>query len=348
VALVVNQTSMINDQHLVDTLLTYGIDISVIFAPEHGFRGKASAGEIINDSKDGATGLPIISLYGKKKKPTKEDLAGIDIIIFDIQDVGVRFYTYISTLHYVMEACAEQSIPIIVLDRPNPNGYFVDGEVLNPKFKSFVGMHPVPVVYGMTIGEYAQMINGEGWLNNGIQSSLTIIPCKNYTHRTLYKLPFKPSPNLPDMRSILLYPSTCFFEGTTMSLGRGTDFPFQYIGHPALQSDFSFIPTPNEGAKDPPLKGLKCHGIDLSTQTIVNIMKKQRLDLSYLISMYHEMKDAGETFWLSNHFIDKLAGSDQLRMQIEAGKTEEEIRASWQPQLAEFKKTRMKYLIYRD
>ena len=271
VALVVNQTSIVKGSHLVDTLLKLGVNIKVIFAPEHGFRGKADAGEVISDTKDTKTGLPIISIYGKKKKPSAEDLKDVDLVLFDIQDVGVRFYTYISTLHYVMESCAEFQKPLMVLDRPNPNGYFVDGEILNPAYKSFVGMHQVPTVYGMTIGEYAKMINGEGWLPNKATCDLTVIECKNYTHDTFYELPVKPSPNLPNIRSILLYPSICFFEGTTLSLGRGTEKQFQVIGHPALKSDFSFTPMPNEGAKEPPLKGEKCYGLDLSNMTTGSI-----------------------------------------------------------------------------
>jgi uncharacterized protein YbbC (DUF1343 family) len=348
VAVVVNQTSIINGKHLVDSLLNRGISIQAIFAPEHGFRGKADAGEIIKDSKDRKTGLPIISLYGNKKKPSKEDLANIDVVVFDIQDVGVRFYTYISTLHYIMEACSEQNIPLIVLDRPNPNAYYIDGEVLNPKYSSFVGMHPVPVVYGMTIGEYAKMINGEGWLNNHIKANLTVIPSKNYTRNTYYELPVPPSPNLPDMRSILLYPSTCFFEGTTLSLGRGTAKPFQYIGHPSLTTQFSFKPESNEGAKNPPLKGEKCYGVDLSTIPLPEIIHKKEINLSYLIDFYQRMKAKGLKYWLDNHFIDKLAGSDQLRTQIDNGMSEKEIRSSWQPKLQEFQKIRSKYLIYNE
>ncbi|MBK8626082.1 MAG: DUF1343 domain-containing protein [Saprospiraceae bacterium] len=346
VGLVVNQTSIINNQHIVDSLLKLGVDIQVVFAPEHGFRGKADAGELISDTKDSKTGLPIISLYGKKKKPLLEDLKGVETIIFDIQDVGLRFYTYISTLHYVMEACAEHNISLIVLDRPNPNAYFIDGEILNPAFKSFVGMHPVPTVYGMTIGEYAQMINGEGWLTNQAKCNLTVIPCKNYDHNTYYELPVKPSPNLPDMRAILLYPSTCFFEGTTLSLGRGTDKQFQIIGHPKLKSDFSFTPKPNEGAKEPPLNGQLCYGEDLSNITIGSIIKKGQIDLSYLISYHKKMTSLGEKYFLDNNFIDKLAGSDQLRTQISQGRTEAQIKATWAPGLEKFKKIRAKYLLY--
>ncbi len=346
VALVVNQTSIVKGSHLVDTLLKLGVNIKVIFAPEHGFRGKADAGEVINDIKDNKTGLPIISIYGKKKKPSAEDLKDVDLVLFDIQDVGVRFYTYISTLHYVMESCAEFQKPLMVLDRPNPNGYFVDGEILNPAFKSFVGMHQVPTVYGMTIGEYAKMINGEGWLPNKATCDLTVIECKNYTHDSFYELPVKPSPNLPNIRSILLYPSICFFEGTTLSLGRGTEKQFQVIGHPALKSDFTFTPMPNEGAKEPPLKGEKCYGLDLSNMTTGSIIKDKRINLSYLIDYYKKMTDADQKYFLDNNFIDKLAGSDQLRKQIIAGKSEEEIRETWKPGLEKFMMTRKKYLIY--
>ncbi|MCZ2102088.1 MAG: DUF1343 domain-containing protein [Chitinophagales bacterium] len=348
VALVVNQTSTIHDIHLVDTLLNRNISIKAIFAPEHGFRGKADAGETIKDTRDKKTGIPVLSLYGNKKKPSKEDFAGIDVVVFDIQDVGVRFYTYISTLHYIMEACAEQNIPLIVLDRPNPNGYFIDGEVLDLKYQSFVGMHPIPTVYGMTIGEYAQMINGEGWLDNHIKAQLTVIPCQNYDHSTYYELPINPSPNLPDMRAILLYPSICFFEGTTLSLGRGTDKPFQYIGHPALKSAFSFIPKPTEGAKHPPLEGKFCYGQDLSSISLSEVRARKTIDLSYLIDFYKQMQDVEQKFWLDNHFIDKLAGSDQLRKQISNGDSEDSIRASWQTGLQAFKKIRSKYLLYQD
>ena len=346
VALIVNQTSVVKDKHLVDTLLKLGIDVKVVFAPEHGFRGKADAGEKVDDTKDTKTGLPIISLYGKKKKPTAEDLIDIDILVFDIQDVGVRFYTYISTLHYIMEACAENNKPLVLLDRPNPNAYFIDGPMLDPAYKSFIGMHPVPVVYGMTIGEYGQMINGEGWLPNKTKCEITVIPCKNYTHSTYYSLPIKPSPNLPNDRSILLYPSICFFEGTTLSLGRGTDKQFQVIGHPKLTSDFSFTPMPNEGAKEPHLNGQKCFGIDLSKVTTGSIINAKKIDISYLIDYHNKMTSIGEKYFLDNLFIDKLAGTDLLRKQIEAGKSEIEIRKTWQSGLESFKKIRSKYLIY--
>ncbi len=347
VALVVNQTSIVKDKHLVDTLLKLGVKIQVIFAPEHGIRGKADAGEIISDTKDSKTGLPVISLYGKKKKPLAEDLRNVDVILFDIQDVGVRFYTYISTLHYVMDACAENNIPLILLDRPNPNAYFVDGPMLDMAFKSFIGMHPVPVVYGMTIGEYAQMINGEGWLTNKATCKLTVVDCKNYNHDAYYELPVKPSPNLPNLRSVLLYPSICFFEGTTLSLGRGTNKQFQVIGHPKIISEYSFIPMPNEGAKDPPLNGQKCYGTDLSAITTGSIIQSKKIDLGYLLDYYKKMTALNEKFFLDNNFIDKLAGSDQLRKQILAGKNEQEIKASWQSDLVAFRNVRAKYLIYK-
>lgn len=346
VALVVNQTSMVRNRHLLDTLLKMGVNVRLVFAPEHGIRGKADAGEVIRDDKDAATGLPVLSLYGKKKKPTPADLSDIEMVVFDIQDVGVRFYTYISTLHYVMEACAENNIPLMVLDRPNPNGHYVDGPVLDTTWRSFVGMHPVPVVYGMTIGEYARMINGEGWLKGGVKCNLQVIECKNYNHGSFYELPVRPSPNLPDMRSILLYPSTCFFEGTTLSLGRGTPKPFQYIGHPGLKAEFSFIPKPNDGAKDPPLNGKVCYGSDLSGLTIGSLRDKKAIDLSYVIDFYSKMKSAGLEYFLDNLFFDKLAGSDKLRKQILAGATETEIRKSWQPALLTFGKVRQKYLLY--
>jgi len=349
VAMVVNQTSRINQKHLVDTLLTLGVDIKVIFAPEHGFRGQADAGEQIVDSKDTKTGIPVISLYGKKKKPLDTDLEGIDILVFDIQDVGARFYTYISSLHYVMEACAENSIPIIVLDRPNPNANYIDGPILEPEYKSFVGMHPVPVVYGMTIGEYGQMINGEYWLNNGIQADLTVIPCTNYDHDTYYNLPIKPSPNLPNIQSILLYPSLCFFEGTTVSVGRGTDKQFQIYGHPDFEGgDFQFEPTPGPGSKFPKHEGKICNGVSLQKLTKGVLHDHQQLNLDYLIDAHRNLTKQNKEFWLAdNNFFEKLAGTAMLREQITAGVSEEEIRKSWESGVADFKKTRAKYLIYK-
>jgi len=347
VGLVVNHTSMIKDKHLVDSLLKLGVNIQVVFAPEHGFRGEADAGETIKDTKDKSTGLPIISLYGNKKKPSPEDLKGVDIVVFDIQDVGVRFYTYISTLHYVMETCAENNIPLIVLDRPNPNRHYVDGPVLQSGFESFIGVHKVPVVYGMTIGEYAQMINGEKWLANNVQCDLTVIANNQYSSESFYELPIKPSPNLPNTRSILLYPSICFFEGTTLSLGRGTELQFQQVGHPKINSKYSFTPRPNLGAKNPPLNGQLCFGTDLSKMTIGSLLDAKKIDLTLLIQYYKELNSIGEKFFLDNLFMDKLAGTDQLRKMIIAGKTEAEIRKTWQKDLDSFKIIREKYLLYK-
>ncbi|MDO6675072.1 DUF1343 domain-containing protein [Tenacibaculum sp. 1_MG-2023] len=325
--------------HLVDYLHNYeGINVQKVFAPEHGFRGKADAGEAIADGKDVKTGIPIISLYGKNKKPSPEQLNGIDVVVFDIQDVGARFYTYISTLHYVMEACAEANIPVILLDRPNPNGHYIDGPMLEREHKSFVGMHPVPVVYGMTIGEYGQMINGEKWLANGIQCDLTVIPLENYTHQSTYSLPIKPSPNLPNDVSINLYPSLCFFEGTNVSAGRGTDKQFQIYGSPFLEkSDYSFTPQPNEGAKHPKHKEKMCFGEDLSaSERLVN------LNLSWLVKAYKQ-SPKNDFF---NAFFTKLAGTTKLQEQIEQGLSEEEIKESWQQGLNDFKKIREQYLLY--
>lgn len=342
VACVVNQTSLKGDQHLVDFMIAAGVDIKLLFAPEHGIRGKADAGEKINNSKDIKTGLPIISLYGDHKKPTKEDLAQTDVIIFDIQDVGVRFYTYISTLHFVMEAAAEQGKSVIILDRPNPNGDRVDGPVLEPAFQSFVGMHEVPILYGMTIGEYGLMINQEKWLNGGIQCKLDIVTLQNYTHQSKYKLPVKPSPNLPNSQSIQLYPSLCLFEGTTISVGRGTDLQFQVYGHPAWSSDYCFVPKPNEGAKYPKHQDKNCCGLNLSASKIT-----KKFNLTYLMDGYQRSLSTGHKFFNDNNFFEKLAGTSELRNQLIAIATEDEIRLSWQPKLEAFKKTRNKYLLYK-
>jgi len=344
VAVVVNQSSLINGEHLIDNLLRKKINIVKIFAPEHGFRGNADAGERVKNGKDANTGLPIISLYGKHKKPTKRDLKNVDIVVFDIQDVGVRFYTYLSTLHYVMETTAESHIPIIVLDRPNPNGERIDGEILNFKYKSFVGIHPVPILYGMTIGEYALMINGEGWLKGNLKADLKVVPIKNYTHHTFYYLPVKPSPNLPNELSIYLYPSLALFEGTVFSVGRGTNMQFQIYGNPLYKKrDFSFIPQPMEGAKYPKFKGQICYGKDLRS-TYMNLNKG--IDLNYLIDAYKNYPNR-KNFFLKNRFFDKLAGSDKLRKQIVAGMNPKEIKLSWQKGLHEFKEIRRNYLIYK-
>lgn len=349
VALVVNQSSTIDDVHLTDTLLNLDVKLVKIFAPEHGFRGKADAGEHLNNSIDSKTGLPIVSLYGKKKAPDAEDLKGVDVIVFDIQDVGVRFYTYISTMAYIMNAAKDNDIPVIILDRPNPNGHYIDGPVLEEKFKSFVGMFPIPVVYGMTIGELATMINGEGWLNDSKKCDLTVVKCTNYTHLSHYRLPIAPSPNLPDFLSVSLYPSLCFFEGTTVSVGRGTDKPFKQLGHPLLKDDFdySFIPKPNLGAKNPKYNGQKCYGIDLSKIKAKNFRAKGKIDLSWLIDFFNKVEGKGK-FFLDNNWIDKLAGTDKLRKMILQGKTDEEIHKNWENDLERFNKKRKKYLLYTD
>lgn len=340
VGVVTNQTGILSDKnHLVDFLLEKKIAVQKIYAPEHGFRGTADAGELIKDGKDTKTGLPIISLYGNNKKPKPEQLSGIDVMVFDLQDVGARFYTYISSLHYVMEACAENNIPLIVLDRPNPNGSIVDGPILEREYASFVGMHPIPVLHGMTIGEYAKMINGEKWLKNGVQCKLTVIPCLNYTRNMKYSLPVKPSPNLPNDQAINLYPSLCFFEGTNVSMGRGTDKQFQLYGSPFLpKSDFSFVPQPNLGAKDPTHNGKTCYGEDLS-----KIEKVTQLELKWLIKAHQTTSDKTKFF---NDFFTKLAGTKKLQQQIEAGVSETEIRKSWNKGINEFKAMRKPYLIY--
>lgn len=326
--------------HLVDYLSTKThVELSRIFAPEHGFRGTADAGESIVDGKDSKTNLPIISLYGDNKKPKAAQLAGLDILVFDIQDVGVRFYTYISTLHYVMEACAENNLMLLVLDRPNPNGTLIDGPVLEKEYSSFVGMHPIPILHGMTIGEYALMINGEKWLKNGIQCPLKIVACENYTREMPYSLPAKPSPNLPNDQAIKLYPSLCLFEGTPISVGRGTNKQFQIYGSPQqIAHQFSFTPLPNLGAKDPLYNSKECFGEDLSTEPA-----PQQLELKWLISSYNEWEDKSKFF---NPFFTKLAGTKQLQQQIEVGLSEAEIRQSWEAGLAAFKTMRKPYLIY--
>jgi len=348
VAVVANQSSIVGDKHLIDVLLENKISIHHVFAPEHGFRGFADAGEKVDDNIDEKTGLPIISLYGKNKKPSKEQLEGVDIVVFDIQDVGVRFYTYISTMHFVMEACAESGIKVLVLDRPNPNGFYIDGPVLKPQFKSFVGMHEVPLVHGMTIGEYAQMINEEGWLENGIACDLQVISCENYTHKDLYKLPVKPSPNLPNMTSIYLYPSLALFEGTIISVGRGTDKPFQQIGHPEFTNgDIVFTPKSGPGAKYPKLQDEECKGVDLSNFGSFYLRHTRRLYLYWMIETYKSFpKD--KMFFNKNNFFNKLAGNAQLQVQIRNGLSETEIRASWQQDLLAFKEIRKKYLLYVD
>jgi uncharacterized protein YbbC (DUF1343 family) len=344
VGVVANQTSVTHGQHMVDFLRQKGTQVVKIFCPEHGFRGDADAGENVRDDKDKVTGLPVISLYGKKKKPLPEDLKGIDVLIFDIQDVGVRFYTYLSTLHYVMEACAENQIPVIVTDRPNPNAFYVDGPVLDMKFSSFIGMHPVPVVYGMTIAEYARMINGEGWLKNGVKCDLKIVPCGNWNREMPVELPVKPSPNLPDKVSVMLYPSVCFFEGTVVSEGRGTDVPFQVFGHPCLKDmPYSFTPRSIPGmSKSPKCFGKVCYGRDLRDK-YEEVRAGKRLRLDWLLEACRNYVGTEPFF---TPFFEKLAGTAQLRKDIETGKSEQEIRSSWSPGLERFRKIREKYLIY--
>ena len=349
VAVCFNPTSVIGNTHLVDILVAVGINIVKIFAPEHGFRGEAEAGATIQSSVDTKTGIPIVSLYGKNKKPTAEQLKEVGIIIFDMQDVGCRFFTYISTLHYIMEAAAAQNIPVLILDRPNPNGYFVDGPVLEEKYKSFVGMHPVPVVHGMTIGEYAQMINGEKWLENGMACELQVIECKNYSHKDRYSLPIKPSPNLSSDEAIYLYPSLCLFEGTDISIGRGTATPFCIFGHPNLTiGEHYFTPEPIKGvSENPPQKGKKCRGFDLTMKAVTLRYISNSFNITYLIIAYkHFPKEI--KFFTNPDFFDKLAGNATLRWQIINGKSEEEIFASWQPALEKFKKMRSQYLIYPE
>lgn len=373
VGIFANQTSMVGNKHLVDTLSKLGVDIKVIFGPEHGFRGTADAGEKVGNYTDKETGIPVVSLYGAKRRPAAEDVKDVDVLIFDIQDVGTRFYTYISSLEEFMEAAFKLGKPLMILDRPNPIGFYVDGPVLDKKYKSFVGMQPVPIVYGMTIAEYAMMIAGEKWLSdsanlkydfyrNTAQNSVDtpfhfqIIKCGNYTHKSKYILPVKPSPNLPDIQSIYLYPSTCFFEGTVLSEGRGTSRPFQVFGHPSLPKNlYSFTPNPNEGAKSSKLYGQLCYGWDLggTPQKVLNEVNN-KIQLQWLIQAY-QLFPAKDSFFIvpksgkmeASHFT-RLAGNNDLWQQIKDGKSEEEIRKGWEPALSEFRKIRKKYLLYPD
>lgn len=345
IAVVANHTSYIGKVHLVDTLLSEGIMVKKIFSPEHGFRGKADASELVNDSVDYKTGLPVISLYGKRYKPSKKELSDIDLVVFDIQDVGVRFYTYTSTMHYVMEACAENGIQMIVLDRPNPNAYFIDGPVLEMRYNSFLGKHPVPLVHGMTIGEYALMINQEGWLKNGVRCSLQVITCTNYTHATAYEINIPPSPNLPNTRSVLLYPSLGLFEGTTFNAGRGTLNPFQQYGHPLYaDTTYWYIPRPVIGAaKNPKQKNKRCYGVDLSTLCIDSIRAYGQVNLGYIIDAYSKMQDKKHFF---NPYFQHHAGNANLQLQIIEGISEKDIRKTWQADLDAFKLIRSRYLLY--
>ncbi len=338
IGLVVNQTSEVRGVHLVDTLVKLKINIQTIFGPEHGFRGTADAGEKVNSSTDPKTGIAIVSLYGKNKKPSLEQLNKVDILLFDIQDVGCRFYTYISTMHYVMEACAEAKKPLIILDRPNPNGMYVGGPVLDTALKSFVGMHPIPIVHGLTVGELAKMIVGEKWISKPI--NLTVIPCKNYNHSMKYVLPIKPSPNLPNSKSISLYPSLCLFEGTNISVARGTEFPFQAIGYPDSSfGDYVFTPQSIEGmAKNPMHEGKKCYGLDFMKLEILPYFT-----LKYVIDFYNKSKDKDKYF---NNFFDKLIGNKITKEQIKNGAYMTEIENTWQTDLEKYKLIRAKYLLY--
>jgi uncharacterized protein YbbC (DUF1343 family) len=374
VGIFANHTATIGNRHLVDTLLSLGIKITKAFGPEHGFRGTADAGEKVENYNDSATGIPVISLYGKKRKPTPEDLADVDVLLFDIQDVGTRFYTFISSLQEFMEAAFENSKPLMILDRPNPNGSYVDGPVLDTAYKSFVGMQPVPIVYGMTVAEYAMMIAGERWLTPKANEKydyykraensrdtafhFQVIKCSNYTHKSVYNLPVKPSPNLPDWVSVFWYPSTCFFEGTILSEGRGTDHPFAYFGHPSLPKQsypFSFTPTGRDGAKNPKLKDQLCYGKDLySPRVDGQLVLTHQLHIDLLIEAYKAFPDKANFFIIpksgstDQSFFNKLAGNNELMAQLKAGKTEKEIRDSWQPKLNAFKAIRKRYLFYED
>ncbi len=340
IGLVVNNTALVGKTHLADTLIARGVQVKKIFGPEHGFRGDAADGEHVTDAVDAKTGVPVVSLYGKNSKPTAEQLQGLDIIIFDIQDVGARFYTYISTMTYLMEACAENGKKLIILDRPNPNGSYVDGPILQPELKSFVGMHPMPITHGMTVGELALLLNGEGWLEGQKNCEVEIIKMKNWKHDDNYSLPVRPSPNLPNDQAVRLYPSLCLFEGTAISVGRGTPMPFQILGNPELKEmTFTFTPVPIKGVSiEPPLKNKLCYGLDLRSVT-----PARKVDLQYLLLFYQKYPDKEKFF---TAYFDKLAGTTQLKQQIKDGLTEAQIRASWQPGLDEFKTKRSKYLLY--
>ena len=345
VGLVINQTSRVGNAYLVDTLRARGVNVTAIFAPEHGFRGEATDGATITDGHDARSGVPVRSVYGKTKKPTPQMLADVDVLVFDIQDVGARFYTFISTLHYVMEAAAEQNKPVLVLDRPNPNGDLVDGPILEPAHKSFVGLDPLPIAHGLTVGELAQMMNREKWLAGGRPCRLTVVPMqKGYTHATFYHLPVRPSPNLPTDHAVALYPSICLFEGTNVSVGRGTTAPFEVIGSPSQPATrpYSFTPAPNAGSPTPPLKGQRCYGLDLTTAPA---RENGGLVLKYLLDFYQQSTDKTHFF---NKYFEELSGTDTLRQQVIAGKSEAEIRASWEPGLRKFRALRKKYLLYPE
>ncbi|HBG69619.1 MAG: hypothetical protein A2W93_13910 [Bacteroidetes bacterium GWF2_43_63] len=351
VAMVVNHTSMIDSRHEADSLSSLGVNITTIFAPEHGFRGNMADGAHVHSYRDSLTGINVVSLFGSSFKPTKKELENVDVIIFDIQDVGVRFYTYISTMHYIMEACAENNIPLVVFDRPNPNGHYIEGPVLDPEFRSFVGMHTIPIVHGLTIGELALMINGEGWLKNSLHCDLTIIPCENWNHKKLYQLPVMPSPNLVSMESVYLYPSLGLFEGTIISVGRGTMRAFEIIGHPLIKdTSFSFVPRPISGMSEkPPLDGKICYGYDLKSFAAEYLKYRGTIVLEWIIELYCELDNNPQSGgFFTNRTFDRLAGGSQLRKQISEGKNSMDIRKSWQSDLEKYKQIRKKYLLYED
>jgi len=347
VAVLSNQTGIIGNTHIVDSLVSLKVNIVAIFSPEHGFRGDADAGEHVSSSVDMKTGIPIRSLYdGGIGKASAEYMKDIDVLVFDLQDVGVRFYTYVTTMTRMMEACAETGKKMIILDRPNPIGFYVDGPILDMKYKSGVGWLPIPTVHGMTFGELAGMINGEKWLANGIQCDVTVIKCKNYTHASMYTLPVKPSPNLPDMRSIYLYPSTCYFEATPVSLGRGTDHPFQMYGHPNMKGyDYKFTPRSIPGAKTPPQLNRECYGVDLTKEPSIEEINKKGINLEYVIDAYRNL-NLDDFFFRS--FFELLTGRDYIRKMIKAGKSADEIKAMWADDVAKFKVQRKPYLLYPD
>ncbi len=351
VGVMANHTSRIDNTHLVDSLVSLGIDIRVIFAPEHGFRGTADAGAPVDNAVDPATGIPVYSVYGGTYAPADSLMRRIDVAVFDIQDVGLRFYTYLSSMYYYMEACARHGVPLVVLDRPNPNGHIVSGPVLDMQYKSFVGIVPVPVVHGMTLGELAEMINQKGWLPEGLHTALTVIPCLGYTHHTKYTLPVKPSPNLPDNRAIYLYPSLCPFEATVVSVGRGTDFPFKVFGHPQWQGGtFTFTPVSVPGAQHPPQQDKLCHGVDLRTAPSDETIWNEGFTLKYIIEAYRNLNrdgTMGDHFFLSSGF-ERLVEVSYARPMISEGKSAEDIAALWQNELEAFKKERARFLIYPE
>lgn len=346
VGVLTNHTARIGGRHLVDTLLSCGVDVKLIFAPEHGFRGKADAGEFVPSSRDAYTGVEIVSLYGASKAPKANDIFKCDVIVVDIQDVGVRFYTYISTLYLTLQTCADVGVPVVILDRPNPNGMYVDGPIIEDQYRSFVGMLPIPVVHGMTLGELARMINGEGWLEGGVRCDLTVVPCIGYRRSMRYAPEVAPSPNLPNEVAVALYPSLCYFEGTTVSVGRGTERPFQLYGHPLLEGDVEFTPEEREGAKNPPHLGSVCRGRDLSASSVDSLIMGG-IDLSYVVEAHNALKEAGEEFFVGSYF-EKLIGVGYVRDMIEMGYRAEEIESMWRADVERFVEQRKPYLIYEE